>query len=138
MSIRNRCNRRGFFSFDALFSIVPILLMLSFVLGTSSFLAHDAAENVHRQQVFDKVVSIADYAVKAGAARTTAEGLRYPNWLEEGRIDAAFSEDLRKRAGLSKLYISLQEPVERFDVCVYRLVVIGDDKQVARIFVCGG
>lgn len=129
---------KAFLSFDGMFSTVPVILMLCFVLSISAILAHDAAEKIHRQRVFDRLVSIADYTVKAGAARTTPEGLRYPNWVDESRLTDAYADDLKTRAGLAELQISFSKPGTPFDACIYRIVVAGEDRHIARIFVCGG
>jgi len=128
---------KGSISFDALLSTIPIMMMLFFLLNISSTISQDAAETMHRQHVFDKLVSVADYTVKAGAVKR-AGGMRYPNWLETGLITPAYVEGLRLRTGLSRLYISTLEPDEDYPSCVYRLVVTGDDKRISRLFVCGG
>lgn len=127
---------KGFSSFDAMFSLVPVVMMLLFVTELVSHFAHDAAEKTHMQQVFNKLVSIADYTVKSGAARRTGD-VKYPNWLNVSGIDGSYTDELRERAGLSRLSISLQEPQDEFAVCIYRLVVVGDQKKIARLFVCG-
>jgi len=126
---------KGFSSFDAIFSLVPVLMMLLFVVELASHFAYDAAEKTHRQQVFNKLVSIADYTVKSGAVRR-AGNVKYPNWLDDS-IGESYMDELREHAGLSRLVISFHEPREDYSVCIYRLVVIGDDKKVARLFVCG-
>ena len=128
--------RQGFLSFDALFSIIPILLMLFFVMNLSSFLVRDVAEYAHKQQVFDKLVSIADYTVKSGAV-VSGDHIKYPNWLDRRNFDVSYVENLRTRAELSALYISLEEPRTEFDFCIYRVVVIGTSKEIAKLFVCG-
>lgn len=127
---------KGFSSFDAIFSLVPILMMLLFVMELSSHFAFTVAEKTHRQQVFNKLVSIADHTVKTGAVRVV-DSAKYPNWLEEGKINESYVDALREDAGLSRLMVSLQEPQEGFSFCIYRLVVVGENKQVKRLFVCG-
>lgn len=127
---------RGFTSFDAMFSIIPVVLMLLFVMDLTSHFVHDAAEKTHKQQVFNKLVSIADYTVKKGAVRKAGD-VKYPNWLDENSIDKHYADDLRYRAGLSHLLISIQKPQKDLSTCVYRLVVVGEDRKIARLFVCG-
>ncbi len=127
---------KGFSSFDSMFSLLPLVMMLLFVMELSSHITHDAAEKTHRQQLFNKVVSIADYTVKSGAVRKDGE-MKYPNWLDELSISKPYTEGLRERAGLSRLEISIQEPQENFPVCIYRIVVLGDHKKPARLYVCG-
>lgn len=127
---------KGFSSFDAMFSLVPIVMMLLFVMELSSHFTFTVAEKAHRQQVFNKLVSIADYTVKTGAVRI-ADNVKYPNWLDENKIDESYVDGLREDAGLSRLMVSLQEPQEEFSFCIYRLVVLGEEKQMKRLFVCG-
>lgn len=135
MRIQNRY--KGSISFDALLSIIPVMMMLVFLLNISSMLSQGAAETMHRQHVFDKLVSVADYTVKTGAVRRSGD-IRYPNWLETGAITSEYIEDLRLRTGLSRLYLSTDGPDEDYPACIYRLIVTGDDKRIARLFVCGG
>ncbi len=127
---------KGFSSFDAMFSLIPIVMMLLFVMELSSHFTSAVAEKAHRQQVFNKLVSIADYTVKTGAVRIV-DSAKYPNWLDGSKIDGPYVEGLRGDAGLSRLMVSLQEPQGEFSFCVYRLVVVGEGKQVKRLFVCG-
>jgi len=127
---------RGFASFDALFSLVPVMLMLFFLLSTGAYLVEEASERMERQVVFDKLVSIADYTMKSGAVVRNGT-VRYPNWLDEKLMDADYVEDLRQRAGLERLHISTGGTAEAA-FCLYRLAVVGDDRKPAKLFVCGG
>jgi len=128
-------SRKAFSSFDAMLSIIPILMLVVFVMNLNSYVVHKTAEQTHQQQIFNKLVSIADYTVKSGAVRTSGD-IKYPNWIDQTKLSDTYIGDLKSRAALSNLDISLGSPSD-FSVCIYRLVVIGDDKQIARIFVCG-
>jgi hypothetical protein len=127
---------KGTMSFDALFSIIPLLLMFVFLLDMMSFIGHDTEQRSHGQDVFDRLVSIADYTVKTGAAKKD-DKISYPNWIEEQELTSSYTENLRVRAGLSSLYISLEESGD-YQTCIYRLVVTGEQKTIRRLFVCGG
>jgi hypothetical protein len=127
---------KGFSSFDALFSLVPLVMMVLFVMELSSHFSLDAQEQANRQQIFNRLVSIADYTVKSGAVKREGD-VKYPNWIEPGMLGASYAEGLRVRAGLSSLEISVDEPREDFSMCIYRLVVIGKEKKPSRLFVCG-
>lgn len=135
---RHRAARGGFLSFDALLSLAPILLMGLFVLSVSAALAGSAADSMHRQEVFDKVVSAADYTVKSGWARVGEDGLKRPNWMADGPIGPDYVEWLRRQEGLAELEISYAEPEGAHGVCIYRLVAIGEKREIARLFACGG
>lgn len=129
--------RRGFISLDAMLSLVPFALMLLLLANSISSLIGDAEEASRRMQTFDKVASAADYTVKSGAARHEG-GIRYPNWLDTARLTADYSASLAQRSGLSELEISLDMPEGGYAVCIYRIVVVGDDRGIRKLHVCGG
>lgn len=113
-----------------------MLLMLAFIMNASFRISTESAERIHRQQVFNKLVSVSDYSVKSGLAKTDG-GVRYPNWIELSRLTHAYTENLRLGSGLSRLYISTDEPDNQYAMCLYRLAVTGDDMRHVRLFVCG-
>jgi hypothetical protein len=144
MTVLNPYDRnRGFASLDALLCLVPLLLMLILIADAASSFMRSAEQAAHRQRVFDRIVSVADYTVKIGAARHEG-GIRYPNWVDADAITAVYSESMRVRAGLSSLYIGLDEPDDvdgadgGFPICIYRLVVVGDELEIRKLRVCGG
>jgi hypothetical protein len=133
------CNR-GFASLDALLCLVPLLLMLILIADAASSFMRSAEQAAHRQRVFDRIVTVADYTVKIGAARHEG-GVRHPNWVDAGAITGEYTDSMRVRAGLEKLYIGLGAPDEAdggFPICIYRLVVVGDDLEIRKLHVCGG
>ena len=129
---------RAFASFDAMFATVPALLMLLLVAQSSHFLVSEAAERMHRQETFDRLVSIADYVVKQGAVETdmSGPGERHPNWLDSGKLDNTLEAGLMQKAGLSALSITLDYPGQGA-ACIYRLVVVDDAKEIRKLYVCG-
>lgn len=134
--MRGLSRYNGFASFDAMLSVLPIMLMVAFLLNASLLSASSAEERMRRQELFDKLVSISDYTVKSGAVRRSAD-IRYPNWLDESLLTSGYTEDLKRRASLGELYISLDEPDEAYGICIYRLAVTGDDKAIRKLHVCG-
>jgi hypothetical protein len=133
--------RRGFASLDALFSILPIVFMVLIAMNMVVFISNRAAERSHQEQLFDKLVSIADYTVKSGAIMRNGS-VRYPNWLDAGRITRGYIEGLRENASISGLSIFIAESEiatneNGYDICIYRLVVLGNAKDIRRLFVCG-
>ncbi len=134
MRIQNRS--KGVISFDALLSMIPIILIFVFMMNAMFFIGRTTEERSQRQDILDKLVSIADYTVKSGAVVKDGS-VRCPNWIEEGKLTASYVDDLRERAGLSELYISLEGP-EEHQTCIYRIVVTGGQKEISRLFVCGG
>ena len=131
---------RGFVSFDFMFSIIPLLLMISFTLHVSSHITERTSDYVESQIVFDKIVSIGDYLVKVGGIEKEEYGLsvskRYPNWIDEKRLESLDVDGIRRDMGLEYLRVSLDEPGE--GTCIYRIVVTGEEKSIRKLFVCGG
>jgi len=142
---------KAFVTFDGLFSIIPALVMIMFTMNVAHFLTTGALTRLQEQQVFDKLVSIADYVVKQGAAETVKLGnpaasiagqqeVRYPNWVVRQKAeDIALANDLKAKANLNTLSISLDEPGNG-TVCVYRIVVVDElmeQKKIEKLYVCG-
>jgi len=132
---RHEC-ARGFASLDALFCLLPIVLIVFIMMNASASLANHTRAASSRQALFDRLVSVADYTVKSGAAQHEG-GVRYPNWLDADALSVGYVSDLRRRAGLESLHVSFDEPAEPYGMCIYRLVVVGDEKEIRRLFICG-
>ncbi len=132
---------RGFASLDALISLVPLMLIMLLLAQAVSSLLDEAAASSRRQSVFGRTLAVADYTVKIGAARHEG-AVRYPNWLDVALLSGEYTESMRQRSNLSVLYIGMDEPPSgedsTYDVCLYRLVVIGDEKTIGKLHVCGG
>lgn len=129
-------SKKGFISFDGLFSILPALLILIFTMNIANHLTMNAQEHIHLQQLFDKLVSIADYTVKQGAVITDdSAGLRYPNLIDESKITDNYAETLREETNLNSLQITLDDPGAG-SVCIYRIVLDQRD-QIRQLHVCG-
>lgn len=136
MRMTNRSRYKGFFSVDALISILPLAMIALILAQTASELSWKAQGAFSSQQAFDKLVSAADHSVKSGAA-VHGEGVRYPNWISPGALTEEYAEALRAQAGLRRLYIGMSETDEEYRFCIYRLVVYGEEKRMGKLFVCG-
>jgi len=134
----NRFN--GFVSLDCMFSILPVLILISFTLQFSSNITERTYSGIESQIVFDKLVSVGDYIVKIEGVKSEEYGLtgkkRYPNWINERKLSGVDVEGIRKEIGLDELEISLDMPKE--GTCIYRIVVTGTEKEIRRLFICGG
>ncbi|MBU0526902.1 hypothetical protein KKE92_00320 [Candidatus Micrarchaeota archaeon] len=133
--MKSQSHYRGAISFDTLFSIIPILMIFVLLFQSIQFIGLSTEESSRDQDLFDKLVLAADYTVKSGAAVRDGN-IRYPNWIEEGKISSSYSEGLRMRYGLNELFISLDTP-EESSMCIYRMVVYGNSKKISKLFVCG-
>ncbi|MEM4336019.1 MAG: hypothetical protein QXY61_03370 [Candidatus Anstonellales archaeon] len=131
----SRC--RGFISIDLMLSIVPIVLMLLFYVQYSVYYTHRTVEVMERQSTFNKLVTIADYVVKMRAKTVSDEvgnpQAVYPNWLDEDSLGFDVKK-MQEDAGLDKLSIGFSKGD---GICIYRIVVYGEDKEIRRLFVCG-
>lgn len=136
MQMATNPSKGGFASLDALVSLVPLVMLLVYVMQLAGLQSSLALQRSSSQQLFDKLVSVADYAVKSGAVRREG-GIRYPNWIDEGLLVPPFTESLLPGSGLRSLYIGTAEPEAPYAMCVYRLVVLGDERSAGRLFVCG-
>ncbi len=130
-------NSRGIVSLDALFSLLPILIMLVLVMNAEATVVRQSEDASHRQQVFNKLVSAADYTVKIGAV-VRAGDVRYPNWVDERNMTNTYTDSLRERVGLDSLYVGFGGQSDSSVMCIYRLVVVGEGKAIRRLFLCGG
>lgn len=134
MILTNRS--RGFITLDGMVSLLPILLIIFLLMQSTSLLSNSTSQSSHYQKVFNKLVAVADYTVKSGAA-IHHDDLRYPNWIDEQKIDDQFISTLRQKTDLKTLYISTI-PKQNYPICIYRIVVTGSDKTIKKLFVCGG
>lgn len=131
---------KGIISFDGMFSIIPILLLVVFVLNAMSYLMYDSIEKVTAQEKFNMLVMIADYAVKNPDGAAYVDGDRvYPNLIDPSRIpglESDIASDLHM-PGLEIMLESGSTPPSTEKTCIYRLVVNKDDGEIDRLFVCG-
>ena len=131
----NRC--KGFVSFDFLFSIIPILLIVLYTVSQSSFMQVRMDEQLEHQVLFNKLVSISDYVVRAGAAKT--EGSMFPAKKIHPNLIASddftsLEATLKGHLHLKSLHIGFQSGE---GTCIYRLVVYEPDASIRKIYFCG-
>ncbi len=124
--------KKAFFSIDALMTLIPLLLMLTFVFQLYGFTVRKVNAAAQNQELFDKLVSIADYTLKVGAIENNQV-----NWIDESKLSPLYSLTLEQKAEISNLYVSTSQPSDNYDVCIYRIVVVGSDKSIGKLFVCG-
>lgn len=136
-------SHKAFISFDALFSILPVIFMVSFIIQTMAIASYDAAYSMEKRQEFNFLVATADYVVKAGAAEqgSTAEYV-IPNWIDESMLDSIESEISDPHNLGREIVITTEEYNIPEDVtCIYRLIVAGgsksEDGEIKKLYVCG-
>ncbi len=127
----------GFVSFDAMFSLIPILLLTVFLLNIMYYLLHDAVESIEAQERFNKLVLVADYIVKRGGAYEENKVI-YPNLIDPGKLSGLEAE-LGSKVHMD-LFIGLESEggIPNTDKeCIYRIVVNHNSGEIDRLFVCG-
>ena len=126
---------------DAIITIIPIVLILVFTLNTAAFLNYKSTDYMERQQIFNKLVSIADSVVKQKAVvvetgNLLTESSSYPNWIDESRFNSIDRLLLANQTGLKSLSVTFDKPGQN-KYCIYRLVVVGTGKEIHKLYVCG-
>jgi hypothetical protein len=135
-----RKQHNGFVSFDFLFSLIPILLIVFYTLHFSSFLEHRAEEQISRQISFDKLVSASNYVVKVAAAKK--EGENFPNAKVSPNLipDSDFSGLAHSLGERLRINLSIGFEEEGFGpkgTCIYRLVVHEPTREIRKLYFCG-
>ena len=123
-----------------MFSIIPILLLVVFVLNSMNYLMYDSFDKVGSQEQFNMLVVIADYVVKNpnGAAYVDGDKV-YPNLIEPSKL-SGLDDQLASELNMPELEIMLESsssPPSAEKTCIYRIVVNKDDGEIDRLFVCG-
>lgn len=129
----------GFVSFDLLFAVIPLILMLSHLLMFTAMASQSAESRMEFVSTSGKLASIADYIVEQGAAESSGVsylgGAHYrPNLIDEAKFSQIQSqtEEIRKRMELRSLEIDWN-PAD--GTCIHRLVMEGDE--IKMLYVCG-
>lgn len=139
--LQTKNSRKAFISFDALFSILPIVFMVSFIIQAMAITVSDAAYVMDKRENFNFLVATADYVVKVGAANTDVKGNLIPNWIDEGKLDG-IADEIADPHNLNKdVVITTDEYDLPSDMtCIYRLIVVGSRPEsgtIEKLYVCG-
>lgn len=135
---------KGFVSFDLLFAALPVLIMVSYLFTVISLTTESANSYAESTELSQKLSAIADYLVKRGAVERELQGTKFlgtasyrPNVIDETELDNFQyykADELGAAVGISNLDASF----EKTDgVCVYRLVVVGEEMELKKLYVCG-
>ncbi len=118
---------KGAIIFDSIMSMVPIVMIFLV------FFQYIAILLPSEDGKISKLISVSEYTVKTGAAYRE-NGIRYPNWVDTGKISEGYVNDISSRMGLENLKIST---VPGDGTCIYRIVTLGPDRVVSKLFFCG-
>ncbi len=136
-SINKRKSEKGLLSFDGLFSILPVLLLLLSFISLVDYLMEQSTKTEQQQILFDKLLSAGDYAVKQGMSKKIGS-TAWPNLVESLDYHPIELEKLKIELGFNKLLIG-PDKAEGM-TCIYRLVVLDDlfgRKEIKKIYICG-
>lgn len=136
--------KRAFVSYDALFSIMPLLFLLLFVFQIIAFLLSDSLYTMQKRELFNTLVAISDYVVKIGAVEKDAYGNFQPNLINEGKIpqlSSIINNGLAmSNSKIKHIVLSLDNPTSSSQMCIYRLVVVKNElgeKEIKKLYICG-
>ena len=133
VKIMKKSRYKAFIALESLVVMLILLVLMFYVIHTIKTIVENNSSYAKKQQRFDKLVSIADNMVKSGLAKESSDA-RYPNWVDENKFASLDAEVYRKQFSLSKLSIAFQQGE---GVCIYRLVVFGEQKEIKKLFICG-
>jgi hypothetical protein len=128
---------KAFITYDALFSIIPIMLLAALILQSMAFVNYDGSKAMSKQQTMDFLVATADYVINDGAVKQDSMGNRIPNWIDESRLPAVQSE---LQGNVSKSINIAVGAKPEGEVCIYRLVLVGPERStgsIEKLYVCG-
>ena len=132
---------KAFLSFDALISVLAIVLIVVYTINAHAYLTKKASSHIEQQVLFDKLVSIADYVVNnAGAKKQIKDfdSIVYPNWIVEEELSRIDQGALARQMKLGKLSIGFEEEIKAEGKnCIFRIVVYGEYKEIKKLYICG-
>ena len=141
----------AFISFDTMLSVLPLIIMVTYTLNYAVLMIENNDQNIRKQVLHNKLVSIANLLVNELAAKkmfsdNSPEPIASikPNWVDENELAKVDIEGLRKTMDLVKLDLHWNENAENEEdkkqhakTCIYRLVVFGESREIRQLFVCG-
>ena len=133
---------------ESAFSILIYVMMLAVFLLISNYILDKIDKHLKSQTLFNKLTNIAEYSVNSGLAADGPVGTREPNLLirKEGGFWTNYSKELEKRAGLSKLKIQVERPLDSddYELCIsdvmFQIDHENDDRSTGKfvpIIICG-
>lgn len=126
---------KGYMSLDTLLAILPVLLIVVYTLNSVMLTKTNYENHFMEQNSFDRLVSSADYLVEYGLVVKDAEKY-YPNWIDS--LDQKVISEVRAKSGLKRFSVAFDEQPLDGDNCIYRIVAYGNEKQIKKIYFCGG
>lgn len=127
----------GLLSLDALFFLLPVLLLVFYVFSTIFLLVEKSNNFIKDQTLFNKLVSVGDYTTELALAEKT-DTSRLPNLVKKLSLSETETNNLKDTFDFKKLSVSEEQTG---GVCIYRLVVFHSDdldlERIEKIYFCG-
>lgn len=141
----NRFNKcaAGVVFLDLIFAILPIILIVVYTLTHAAYLSDNGTKNLEAQVVFHKLVSVSDVVVKQIASEKSGGGWdakSEPNLVSAEGVAAIDTNALRDKLGLKSLSIRLSDESGtkiQSSICIYRIVVAGEFREIKKLLICG-
>lgn len=136
------CKKRStkaFLSYDALFSILPLVFMIAFILQVMAITITDSNQAMERREASNFLTATADYVVKVSpAVKADAAGNFMPNWIDESILQK-LGQNISKSSGRDVLLTTDANKLPAGN-CIYRLVVVGGSRpengEIKKLYAC--
>jgi len=131
-AIDKRTTLRAFVTYDTLFSMIVLVVMLFEIIYTVSTVIHRTNNYKRGQNILNNLVIVGDYVVNHCVVKTgvTSDDVLYPGRTELTSICWA---GLKDRFGFHRLDIGFSKTDG--EVCIYRIVLQGSSPKM--LYVCG-
>jgi len=125
----------GFVTYDTIFSMLVIAVMLFEIMFVVNATIHKVDTYKHKQRVLNNLVIVGDYVVNHCVKKTGAssEDVSYPGQIDVAQLGVC-TFGLKERFGFNHLNVGLTKSTGAED-CIYRIVLIGDEPRM--LYVCG-
>ena len=134
---------------DLIFATLPIILIVVYTLTHAAYLSDNRIRNLEEEVTFHKLVSVSDIIVKQLAVQKSGGGWDSkfePNLIDESELSSINPSAVAESIGLKSIYIgfephgaqSVQSGTKKQNsICVYRIVVSGEFREIRKLFICG-
>ncbi len=114
--------KNGFITFDTLFSILAILLILMYGLNMIIYIKSNIEKSSEKQTSFDRLYILSEYFIKQKMT-TKQDGINFENWIDD-------QEFIEEHKGVNIGFEQIGE------TCIYRIVAFGIEKEIKKIYFC--
>ncbi len=126
---------KGFLVYDALFSILILFLISSYILAFFHYYETKISSYLNSQILFNKLTTVSEYVVSSNDYNNDIYPYAYSrtNYITNNFLFKNYEQEFGKKLNI-KLKINF-EPEENM-TCIYRLVV-DNNKNIKKLYFCG-